>query len=57
MKKRRIWALLLSAVLLITALGGCGSFGGKQEAGNNRKDDNHLTVYLWDSSLMGELPT
>ena len=54
MKKRRIGALLLSAVLLITALGGCGSFGGKQEAGNNRKDDNHLTVYLWDSSLMGE---
>lgn len=54
MKKRRIWALLLSAVLLITALGGCGSFGGKQEAENNRKDDNHLTVYLWDSSLMGE---
>lgn len=54
MKKRRIWALLLSTTLLITALGGCGSFGGKQEAGNNRKDDNHLTVYLWDSSLMGE---
>ena len=54
MKKRRIWALLLSVVLLITTLGGCGSFGGKQEAGNNRKDDNHLTVYLWDSSLLGE---
>ena len=54
MKKRSTWALLLSATLLITALGGCGSFGGKQEAENNRKDDNHLTVYLWDSSLMGE---
>lgn len=54
MKKRRTWALLLSAVLLITALGSCRAFGGKKEAKNYRKDDNHLTVYLWDSSLMGE---
>lgn len=44
---------MLSVVLLITALGGCGALGGKQEAENNQKDDNHL-VYLWDSSLMSE---
>lgn len=41
MKKRRTWALLLSAVLLVTTRGGCGAFGGKQEAGNNRKDADY----------------
>lgn len=57
MKKRRTWALLLSVVLLITTLSGCGSLSGKQEAEDNQKEDNHLTVYLWDSSLMGEFAT
>ena len=46
MKKRRTWVLLLSVVLLITTLGGCGSLSGKQEAENNQKDDNHLTAFL-----------
>lgn len=46
MKKRRIVAFLLGIALLMTALGGCGV--------SARKPDDHLTVYLWDSSLIGE---
>ena len=51
---KKTWTILLCLVLLITSLSGCGSTGGKQETENNQSADNHLTVYLWDSSLMGE---
>ena len=51
---KKFGMLLLCIALLMTTLTGCGSSGGKQETGSNQKADNHLTVYLWDSALMGE---
>lgn len=50
---KKICAVLLCAAMLITILSGCGTSTGKPETGN-RKDENRLTVYLWDSALMGE---
>lgn len=51
---RKIGAILLCIAMLMVTLSGCGASGGKQETATNPKADNHLTVYLWDSSLMGE---
>lgn len=51
---KKLWAIMLCLVLLIMSLSGCGAPGGKSETENNQNADNHLTVYLWDSSLMGE---
>ena len=51
---KKFGVILLCIAMLITTLSGCGSTGGKQETQNNQSADNHLTVYLWDSSLMGE---
>ena len=51
---KKLWAIMLCIAMLITTLSGCGSTGGKQETQNNQSADNHLMVYLWDSSLMGE---
>ena len=45
---KKFWTVLLCSVMLITIFSGCGNSTGKTE------NDNHLTVYLWDSSLMGE---
>lgn len=55
MKSKRILAVLLSLALIITMLSACSPSDGK-EAGtkDSQKDDKHLTVYLWDSALMGE---
>lgn len=50
---KKFGVILLCIAMLITTLSGCGSTGGKQETENNQSADNHLTVYLWDSSLMG----
>lgn len=54
---RRYLAFLLLAALLLTSLFGCGakrSETEKQDTAATQTDRKHLTVYLWDSSLMGE---
>ena len=51
---KKIWVILLCIAMLITTLSGCGTTNGKPETENNQNTDNHLSVYLWDSSLMGE---
>lgn len=51
---KKIGVILLCIAMLITTLSGCGTTNGKPETENNQNADNHLTVYLWDSSLMGE---
>ena len=61
MKPSRTLVLLLCAVMLMTALCGCGASGAKpaeadrQEQANAQDVNSKLTVYLWDSSLMGTL--
>ena len=47
-KKKRYLAVLVAGVLLATAvLSGCGQ--SKKEISKN---DDHLTVYLWENRLM-----
>ena len=61
MKPSRTLVLLLCAVMLMTALCGCGASGAKpaeadrQEQADAQDVNSKLTVYLWDSSLMGTL--
>lgn len=51
---KKIWAILLSVAMLIMILSGCGSSNGKEEAVSTQKDDVHLTVYLWETTLFDE---
>ena len=59
MKPSRILALLLCAALLTAALCGCGASDAKpaepnrQEPADAQEANSKLTVYLWDSSLIG----
>ena len=59
MKPSRTLVLLLCAVMLMTALCGCGASGakpaeaGRQEQADAQNVSGKLTVYLWDSSLIG----
>ena len=61
MKPSRTLVLLLCAVMLMTALCGCGASGAKpaeadrQGQADAQEVNSKLTVYLWDSSLMGTL--
>ena len=52
-KKKRYLAVLVAGVLLATAvLSGCGQ--SKKEISKN---DDHLTVYLWENRLMENIAT
>lgn len=55
MKKKKIGAFLLCMAVLATTFRGCGASENKQLAKNTKKADNHITVYLWDTSLFDEL--
>ena len=54
MRSRKMISILLCAAMLIGLLAGCGTAENKQPVQNEQEANNHLTVYLWDSSLMGE---
>lgn len=47
---KKFGVVLLCIAMLIATLSGCAA----RKPETNQNADNHLTVYLWDSALMGE---
>ncbi len=49
--KRKISGILLCVVMLVTTLVGCATTNEKV---SSKKEDKHLTVYLWETTLFDE---